>query len=165
MRSVEQTVQERNQYTPEHVKERLLEAVRWLRHNGSSAGPHQMRSPIPAYRSTLEDHLLEGWGIPDKADGVEAADQASKIVRMRHSPARVDEMLRVLDWCRLFLARDHAGDAVILNLWLRCKVYRINFEEAIKERGFPLTRRHAYRMRDRALSKIAQGLQQQGIAP
>ena len=140
----------------------MIEAVRWARYNGGPTGPAPLRSMMPKFEPTLADHLAEGWGIPEKAEGV---DEASRVLRIPLSPKRVDEMIWVLDWCRLYLAGDRPGDAVILNLWLRCRVYRGNFGAALERRGFALTRRHAYRMRDRALSHISQRLDGEGFRP
>ena len=149
-------------WTPKLVRDRMIEAVRWARYNAGPTGPAPMRSAMPAYAATLEDHLEEGWGLPEKAEGV---DEEGKVTRVQLSPERVDQMIWVLDWCRLYLAKDHPGDAVILNLWLRCRVYRINFEVALKQRGFPMSGRHADLMKDRALSTISQRLDRDGIQP
>lgn len=149
-------------WTPELVRERMIEAVRWARYTAGPTGPSPIRSLMPGYRASLEDHLAEGWGLPEKADGVEEAERA---IYLRMPPERVDQMIWVLDWCRLYLAKDRPGDAVILNLWLRCRVYRGNFDAALKRRGFAMTRRHAYRMRDRALAHISQRLDKEGFRP
>jgi len=117
---------------------------------------------MPKFEPTLADHLAEGWGLPEKAEGV---DEASTVLRIPLSPKRVDEMIWVLDWCRLYLVRDRPGDAVILNLWLRCRVYKGNFGATLKRRGFALSRQHAYRMRDRALAHISQRLDGEGFQP
>lgn len=146
-------------WTPKLVRDRLIEAVRWARYNAGPTGPASMRSAMPSYAATFEDHLEEGWGLPEKAEGV---DEGEKVTRIPLSPERVDQMIWVLDWCRLYLAKEHPGDAAILNLWLRCRVYRINFEAALKQRGFPMSRRHADRMKDRALSTISLRLERDG---
>lgn len=149
-------------WTPKLVRERMIEAVRWARYNAGPTGPAPIRSTMPSYNATLEDHLAEGWGIPEKAEGV---DQDSKVMRIPISPKRIDEMMWVLDWCRLYLVSQRPGDAVILNLWLRCRVYKGNFGAALERRGFALSRQHAYRMRDRALSHISQRLDGEGSKP
>lgn len=149
-------------WTPKLVRERMIEAVRWARYNAGATGPAPIRSVMPDFKATLEDHLEEGWGFPEKAEGVE---EAEKVTRIQLSPERIDEMIWVLDWCRLYLVKERPGDAVMLNLWLRCKVHRSNFDHALKTRGFALSRRHAYRMRDRALSHISQRLDREGFKP
>lgn len=149
-------------WTPKLVRERMIEAVRWARYNAGPTGPAPIRSAMPSYKPTLEDHLEEGWGLPEKAEGVE---EAERVVRIPLSPERIDEMIWVLDWPRLYLAKEHPGDAVMLNLWLRCRVYKSNFERALQARGFPMSRRHADRMKDRALSHISQRLDREGHRP
>ena len=149
-------------WTPELVRDRMIEAVRWARYNAGSTGPSQIRSSMPEYTPTLEDHLAYGWGLPEKAEGVAEAERSKRVAI---SPERVDEMIWVLDWCRLYLAKDCPGDAVMLNLWLRCKVHRANFEAALKSRGYPMSRRHADRMKDRALSTISKRLDREGTRP
>jgi hypothetical protein len=149
-------------WTPELVRDRMIEAVRWARYNAGPTGPAPLRSMMPKFEPTLADHLAEGWGLPEKAEGV---NEASTVLRIPLSPKRVDEMIWVLDWCRLYLAGDRPGDAVILNLWLRCRVYKGNFGAALERRGFALSRQHAYRMRDRALSHISQRLDGEGFQP
>jgi hypothetical protein len=153
---------EQQTWTPQLVRDRMIEAVRWARYNAGATGPAPIRSAMPSYEATLEDHLAEGWGIPEKAEGVE---EAEKVTRIQLSPERIDEMIWVLDWCRLYLASERPGDAVILNLWLRCRVYKGNFDASLKRRGFALSRQHAYRMRDRALSHISQRLDREGFYP
>ena len=149
-------------WTPELVRDRMIEAVCWARYNAGPTGPAPLRSMMPKFEPTLADHLAEGWGLPEKAEGV---DEASTVLRIPLSPKRVDEMIWVLDWCRLYLVRDRPGDAVILNLWLRCRVYKGNFGATLKRRGFALSRQHAYRMRDRALAHISQRLDGEGFQP
>lgn len=140
----------------------MIEAVRWARYNAGPTGPAPIRSAMPTYKPTLEDHLAEGWGFPEQAEGVADGDN---VIRLSLPPHKIDQLADALDWCRRYLSPDHTGDAVILNLWLRCKVYRGNFEQALKARGFPMSRRHADRMRDRALSIISQKLDEEGRTP
>lgn len=162
MINAENVTIEDDTWTPKLVRERMIEAVRWARYNAGPTGPAPIRSAMPRFKATFEDHLEEGWGFPEKAEGVE---EAEKVTRIQLPPERIDEMIWVLDWCRLYLANDHPGDAVILNLWLRCRVYKTNFENALKARGFPMSRRHADRMKDRALSVISQRLDRGGFRP
>jgi hypothetical protein len=149
-------------WTPKLVREKMIEAVRWTRYNVGPTGPAPIRSTMPDVALTLEDHLAAGWGIPERADG---SEDEVKVVRLPVSPETVDEMVWVLDWCRLYLIGEHANAARILNLWLRCKVYKKNFDAALKARGSELSRAHAYRLRDRALSVISQRLAAEGYRP
>lgn len=147
-------------WTPEMVRDQLIEAVRWARHNAGPTGPARVRSMMPQYNPTLEDHLKEGWGLPEQAEGVA---QAGRALRIRSSSAHVSQMEQRLQWVADYLCPAHAGDARILNLWLRCKVYRHSFEAALSAQGWPLSRRHADRVKDRALSRIAQALHETGM--
>ena len=147
----------RQTWTPKLVQERLLEALRWARYNLRAVGPAPARSPMPPYRPTLEDYLAEGWDLPD------ASEEAA--LRVRLSPEQVDEMLWVLDWCRLYLAPERPGDARMLNLWLRCRVHRLGFDKALQARAVKLSRRHADRMKDRALSHLSCRLDSAGFYP
>jgi hypothetical protein len=70
-------------------------------------------------------------------------------------------MERVLAWQGTYL-RAHPGPARVLALFLRCKVTRTRFSEAIRERRW--SRSTAYAARDRALTLIAQGLNRDGVA-
>lgn len=149
-------------WTPKIVQERMIEALKWARYNAGPVGPAKVRSTMPAYRASLEDHLAEGWGIPERADDDLGVDD---VLRLNLSPEAVSQMIWVLNWCGLYLAKDRPGDARILNLWLRCKVYRTSFDAALKSRGFALSRQHAYRMRDRALSHLSQRLDHEGYVP
>lgn len=139
-------------WTPTLVKERMVEAVRWARYNIGPTGPSQIRSTMPAYAASLEDHLEEGWGLPETAD-----DQPEeKVLRINLPPKKVQQMIDTLEWCAKYLAADHPGSARMLNLWLRCRVHKADFNRQIEQRG--VSRSHAYRLRDRGLSVIAQAL-------
>jgi hypothetical protein len=140
-------------WTPTLVKERLIEAVRWARYNVGPTGPAPIRSAMPSYTATLEDHLAEGWGFPEQAED-NAPDE--KVLRINLPPEKVQQLIDALEWCAKYLAADHPGSARMLNLWVRCRVYKADFNRNIEARG--LSRSHAYRLRDRGLSVIAQAL-------
>lgn len=135
-------------WTSKAVKDTLVEAVRWVRYSGGPVGPAAIRSCMPHYAATLDDHLEEGWGLP------ESADDELEVTEMRISPTpeRVDELVDALTWISRFVTATNPGSARMLSLWLRCRVERHNFVEAL---GGKVSRGHAYRMRDRALSLIA----------
>lgn len=149
-------------WTPQLVRDRMIEAVRWARYNAGPTGPAPIRSAMPSYEPTLEDHLAEGWGIPEKAEGV---DDQTKVLRLHLTSEQVSEMHDRLEWVARYVCPDHEGDAVILQLWLYCRVYKKSFDGALQRRRFPLSRVHAYRMRDRALSIISQRLSKEGVQP
>jgi len=70
-------------WTPELVRDRMIEAVRWARYNAGPTGPAPLRSMMPKFEPTLADHLAEGWGLPEKAEGV---NEASTVLRIPLSP-------------------------------------------------------------------------------
>jgi len=54
-------------WTPELVRDRMIEAVRWARYNAGPTGPAPLRSMMPKFEPTLADHLAEGLGaLPGK---------------------------------------------------------------------------------------------------
>lgn len=147
-------------WTPGKVKERLIEALTWARYCTGRVGPAEFVSTMPSYKPTLEDHLESGWGLPETA-GDEREEE--KAIKLRASPEQVKAYLEALEWMADYLAKDHPGLARTLGLWLASKVYRFSFENELRARGSDMTRTHAYRLRDRALSVISQGLQRDGV--
>ncbi|MEW5421926.1 hypothetical protein [Amorphus sp. 3PC139-8] len=102
---------------------------------------------------TAVERLAEGWpGI----------DELEPPRRPRpYSPGRVSQLERALWWPARYLD-GHSGWARVLHCWIRCRVTRgVNFNHAVDERGW--SRATAYRARDRALARIAQGLTNDGI--
>ena len=149
-------------WTPEIVQEQLIEAVTWLRYHGGRAGPAGMRLALPAYAASpkerLADHLAEGWGNPEDAE-----PDDEQFERRTYSPAEIDAMQDRLDWVARYVAPTNQRDAVALQAWVVCRVYRRGLEKGL--RPFGISRRHSYRMRDRALAIIARRLQQRGDKP
>lgn len=149
------------QWTPKLVGDRLIDAVRWARYCAGSVGPAGIRSNMPAVALSLEDYLAEGWGLPDGPDEEEKALR-ERSMRIAPTPKQITAHLAALEWPARYLVPDRAGDARVLNLWVRCKVYSRPFNEAIDRRQY-LSRAMAYRMRDRALSVISVGLDRDGV--
>ncbi len=150
-----------DQWSPKLVGERLVEAVRWARYNVGPVGPSGMRSGLPTFAPTLEDRLAEGWGLPDGPDE-EEKQMAQRRLRIAPSPEKISFYLSALEWPAHYLVPHRAGDARVLNIWVRCKVYSRPFNEAVDRRQY-LSRAMAYRMRDRALSTISVGLDRDGV--
>jgi hypothetical protein len=150
-----------DQWTPKLVGERLVAAVRWAQYAAGPTGPAGFRSNLPAVALSWEDRLAEGWGLPDGPDEEEER-LAQKRLKIAVTPAQITQHLAALEWPATYLLPDRAGDARVLNLWVRCKVLHRPFNEAIDRRKY-LTRSAAYRMRDRALSVISVGLDRQGV--
>lgn len=146
-------------WTPELVNKRLVEAVRWVRFHGGPVGPSGVKSCMPSYRPSLEDHLEEGWGLPEVADD-EAEPARPK--PLPPTPEMVEKLIDALTWVSRYVAPTNPGSARMLALWLRCKVYRRDFEDDLAGR---VSRGHAYRLRDRGLSLIAVALTNAGVEP
>ena len=145
-------------WTPKLVGERLVEAIRWARYNAGPTGPASVRAAAIPFVPTAEDFEAAGWGER------EVADEEPPPSARRYSPAKISAILDALEWPARYTVASKPKSTEILNLWLRCKVYRGNFEKVIEHRG-EMSRMSAYRYRDRALSAIAVGLTNDGVAP
>lgn len=147
-------------WSPKLVGERLIEAIRWARFNAGRTGPAGVKAASILYVPSDDDFEVEGWGQREKAE------EEEKAPARRYSPAKVSALVATLDWPGKYLVpADAVTSAEMLNLWLRCKVYRGNFDKAVENRRKPISRASAYRYRDRALSLIAQGLARDGVKP
>lgn len=145
-------------WTPKLVGERLVEAIKWARYNAGATGPAGVRAAAMGYLPMPEDFEVEGWGEK------EVADPEEERPRRRFSPAQITGILDALEWVGRYTVEQNPTSTRILNMWLRCKVYRGNFDKAVEHRG-EMSRASAYRYRDRALSAIAQGLTRDGVKP
>ena len=150
-----------DQWTPKAVGVALCDAVRWARYAAGPTGPAGIRSTMPAYLPTMEDRLAEGWGLPDGPDEEEVAAR-ERAFRRSLTPEQVSRHLAALEWPAIYVVPTAPGDARVLSLWVRCKVYRMSFSDAVDRRKF-LTRAMAYRMKDRALVAISVGLDRAGV--
>ena len=151
-------------WTPKLVRERLVEALRWARYTGRAVGPAPVRTMMPAYKATLEDHLDEGWGLPEVADDDSEIEEA-RILRLSISAELAQAYIEALGWVATYVAPDQPTAARVLNAWLRCQVLN-NGEAFLRQCGrMGVSRGHAYRLRDRALRMIAQGLDRDGSRP
>lgn len=147
-------------WTPKLVGERLVAALRWAERASGRVGPAAIRSTMPTYLPTLEDHLAEGWGLPEVAGDDGALERPME----RHpTPAEIDAHMQALSWVAEYLAKDHRNLAMLLQLWLLCRLGRADWKKTLQ--NWRVSRAHAYRLRDRALGMIAQGLERKGIKP
>ena len=148
-------------WTPERVKLVLKEAVAWARRHAGPVGPAGIRGSMPSYKATLEDHLEEGWGIPETAGDDEPWDKA---IEIPIDPARADYLMASLSWVGVYLINDgHPVTGKMVSLWMAHSVTRNAraFDAALKREK--VSRGHAYRIRDRGLSMIAQRLTADGV--
>lgn len=121
-------------------------------------GFNYVRLPFAA---TLDDHLREGWGLPEVAGQDEPTED--RPLRILLPPAVVSRHRSALEWPARYLCPDHATSARVVGLWAACKAGKRSFDGALKARG-GIARAHAYRYRDKGLSIISQSLAREGVA-
>lgn len=142
------------EWTPKIVGEQLVEAIRWAASLGP-VGPKGFNHVRLAFEATLEEHLAEGWGLPEAAEDDGRGED--RPLRLMLPPAVVSRHRAALEWPAVYLCPDNVTSARMLGLWAACKAGKRSFDGAVKARG-GIARAHAYRYRDRGLSLIAQGL-------
>ena len=147
-------------WTPELAGKRFVAALRWATYCGGKVGPAGIRGSMPAFNPTLNDHLDEGWGLPELAGDDDPGDGKRLVVQA--TAAQVTAYEAALNWPANYLCPDYEGSARMLCLWARCKVYRKPFDDVLKRRG-TISRATAFRLRDRALSVISTGLDKDGV--
>ena len=148
-------------WTPKRVGEAMTAALRWATYSGGKVGPAGLRGSMPSFIASLDDHLDEGWGLPEVAGDEEPGDGKRLVVQA--TAAQITQHEAALLWSARYLCPDYEGSARMLGLWLRCKVYRRPFDDAVKRRG-TISRATAFRLRDRGLSIISTGLDRDGVA-
>lgn len=145
-------------WTPKIVAAQLVEAMRWTLSQGP-VGPRGVSHVRLPFAATLDDHLAEGWGLPEAADDDRAEDRP---LRLMLPPAVVSRHRAALEWPATYLCPDNTTSARMLGLWAACKAGKRSFDGAVKARG-NIARAHAYRYRDKGLSIISQGLARDGV--
>ncbi len=147
-------------WTPDLVAEALIEAMVWVRRFGGPAGPRAWGTINLNFRASLDDHLAEGWGLPELAEDDLSENEKDDRLILPPSAADVSRHLAALEWPADYLCPDHIGSARMLGLWAVCRARRISFGRSLKGR---VARGHAYHLRDRGLSLISQALARDGI--
>jgi len=145
-------------WIPRLVGEVLVDALRWAKKTAGPVGPAGFKTnrKLQRFIPTLEDHLEEGWGLPEVAGDEE---EWLAPVELAIDPKRADLFMHALTWVGVYLINDgHPATGKILSLSLAHSVSRNSraFDAALKQEG--VSRRHSYRMRDKGLSIIAQAL-------
>lgn len=143
-----------DQWTPKAVGEAMIEALRWARWAAGRTGPAgYVGLRLPEAALSAEDRVALGW---DAVSG--SADDPTDLPppRIRPSAAQVSRHQHALEWAAIYLCPEYHGSARMVGLWAASKAYRRSFDGALKARG--VHRSLAYRLRDRGLSLIAQGL-------
>lgn len=143
-------------WTPKLVGDQLIEALKWAQRAAGAVGPAGSRSGFPQLAFLSLDREAEGWPAIQEME--------AEPMRRSLSPAKVSQMERVLEWPMLYLKgfkQKNPGAFRVFAVWVRCKLSRGKpFGAACDERGW--SRATAYRLRDRVLSEIAQGLARDG---
>lgn len=145
-------------WTPDLVGEQLVEALRWAKHNAGRVGPGGFMGSRSLFNVTLEDHLEEGWGLPEIA-GDDEPDECRRYAMP--SPEQITRYEMALQWPADHLLPDHKGSARMLGLWAACEISKRSFSRACRARG--VDRRAALQLRDRGLSLISQALHRSGL--
>lgn len=145
-------------WTPKLVGERLVEAIRWARYNAGPTGPAPVRAAMLAFLPTQGEHDIEGWGHVERQ-----VDDDPPSARRQLRPAEISALTAALYWPARYSVIEFPSATRVLNLWLRCKVYRGNFDKVIETRR-EFSRATAYRYRDKALAAIAVGLERDRVA-
>lgn len=146
----------RDQWSPKAVGEHLIEALRWARYAAGRTGPAgAVGMRWPEANLSLEDRM-ELWGLPEVADPEDVPP-----MRIRPSAVQVSRHEAALAWPAVYLCPAHHGSARMCGLWATSRAYRRSFDQSLKARG--VGRSLAYRLRDRGLSLIAQGLDRDGV--
>lgn len=126
-------------WTPKLVGEVLVDAAKWSIASAGRTGPADDRN-----------------GILEKLDPENVTPSRKRML----SPARVSLLEMAIHWPTIYL-KGNDGAARVLQLWLRCKCTRYRFGNAVDDKGW--SRATAYRLRDKALSTISQGLDRDRI--
>lgn len=148
-------------WTPKLAGDRMAAALRWATYNGGKVGPGGIRGSMPSFNPTLDDHLDEGWGLPEAAGQDDDIEPPKRLI-VQATAAQITAYEAALSWPAVYLYPAHEGSARMLCLWLRCKVHRRPFEDAVKRRG-TISRATAFRLRDRGLTIISMGLDKDGV--
>jgi hypothetical protein len=144
-------------WTPALVEERLIEAVTFLRHSERRVGPRGYHSAMPRYTPTIEDHLAEGWGMPEPPDDDDGPEEPLP----RYTAAQVEGLHAALSWVGKIIAPEKPDMARAVNAWIFAKAYGRPFNRVLRARGIARTR--AYALRDRGLATISVRLQARGV--
>lgn len=92
------------QWTPKAVGEAMLEALRWAQWSAGRTGPGGVKTVSLPFIASLDEHLAEGWGLPEVAGD---DDPDPRRLRFMPSPEQISR---------------HEGDAQILVLWSQRKI-------------------------------------------
>lgn len=147
------------QWTPDLVEKRLIEALLIISATAGPIGPKGYGSGVPR-------DIVDAMSHPE-VDSEEGEARwwekpsAEESTQRRAIPARkVTAAEQASMWPNVYLQR-WPGPKRVLLVYLRCKVYRRPFDKACKRRKW--SRATSYRRKDKALGIIAMGLNKDGV--
>lgn len=143
-------------WTPDLVRDCMVEAVRWLNRYGGRAMPAGYRSNMPDFHLSVEERLAEGWDAVPGWDDLDAIEQ-----HHRPSAGQVVRLQQALDWPAMYLAPVDPALANAVHAACVAEAKGSPFKRELARRNVP--RVHGYRLRDRGLSMISQRLDMTGV--
>lgn len=147
-------------WTPKRVSETMIDALKWARKTAGPVGPRGFTVVRGLnFEASDDDSAVEGWGVREIAG--EPDEHQARIARY-FTLEQISLYEKAMRWQAKYLVNPgHRRSAIILNHWLKARVEReFNFQKWLKEQG--VSRTHAYRVKDKGLSLIAQGLHRDG---
>lgn len=144
-------------WTPEHVGQRLVEAMRTLDRLPRPKGPRAPGNHWPQHRLEADDRLAQAE-LPEAERRERAGERLSELA-LRPSGAAIDRMDRALEWLRLLRAQDPEL-ALIATLWAHRLARGRSLRALCRERGW--TPQTFHNRKTRALKAIAAALGTRG---
>ena len=145
-------------WTPDLVREAIVEAMRWQARVPDKDGPRGVSSGMPAIQMDIEDRLAEGWDsvVPIDANAAE-----------RPLPVTSEDVSRyqfALSWPAEFLTKAGMRDpdmARAVSAACLSEAFDRSFARLL--RAYGLGRARGYALRDRGLAIISVRLDQLGV--
>jgi len=136
----------------------MIEALRWARLSAGHVGPKGFSTSraMQQYTASEADFAKEGWG-----DMPQPEEEWLEEVRRPYTLAEIRLFQGAMHWQYKYLVPDHREISRVLAVWLRTKALKGAFDHQVAPLGY--SRSHCYRMRDRGLSLISQGLHRDGV--
>lgn len=142
-------------WTPDLVRQAIVDALRWVHHAGPRAGPSPIRSAMPEFCLTMEERLALGW------DSVVPADDEDRPSRQAPTPDQISRHEDALLWVARIIRPKSEEMARAVNAACAAEAWGASFSRLVRERG--LHRSRAYTLRDRGFSILSYTLDQRGV--
>lgn len=144
-------------WTPAHVGDRLVEAMRTLDRLPRPRGPRAPGNHWPQHRLEEHDRLAQAE-LPEPERRERAGARLAELA-LRPSGAALDRMDRALEWLRLLRAHD-PDLALIATLWANRLARGRSLRALCRERGW--TPQTFHTRKTKALAAIAAALETRG---